>query len=141
MSNCTIDSIEQLGCPVNSDAGSVSLNCFCELGDTPVENAAASCRTHKCPKHFQPAFDVPDWRKSVCQQGFTDDYNEDAYDRYMKKVKSIRAAMVVVPAIVSCIISVVVAVVVQEVVVGLLTFCGVLGVFYLAILPPVYTAI
>jgi hypothetical protein len=141
MSNCTIEAIQQLGCPVDSDSGSVTLNCFCELGDVAVENAAASCRTHKCPNHFQPSFVIQEWRKSICQQGYTNDYDEAAYDGYMKKVKSIRAAMVVVPPIIACIIAVIIGVATEEIKAGIGTFCVLLSVFYLAILPPVYTAI
>ena len=59
----------------------------------------------------------------------------------MKKVKSIRAAMVVVPPIIACIIAVIIGVATEEIKAGIGTFCVLLGVFYLAILPPVYTAI
>ena len=120
----------------------MTLNCFCELGDVAVENAAAPiCRTHKCPKRFQPSFSIQDWRKRTCQQGYTSDYDEAGFDGYLKKVKSIRAAMVVVPPIIACIIAVIIGIFWGGVEAGIGSFCVILGVFYLAILPPVYTAI
>jgi hypothetical protein len=140
MSNCTIQAIVQQGCPADGNTGGVTWNCFCKLQDTAVENAAASCKKAHCPKHFQPAFDIQDWRKNICQQGFTSDYDENAYDRYLKKVKSRRiAAILCLPLLALAIACVICGLMEIEFAGGLFIFCLILSCLYLAILPPLYT--
>jgi hypothetical protein len=137
-----MDTIVQQGCPADSNTGTVTLNCFCELKDTAVEDAAASCKTDQCPKHFQPVFDIQDWRENICQRGSTNDYDQRAYNSYMKMVKGIRDTMLVILPLVALIITGIAGISQEfDFALSLLVFCAILSVLYLAILPPIYTAI
>jgi hypothetical protein len=75
--NCTIDAIVRQGCPSNSNFGSVTVNCFCELKDQAVINAAQSCMQSVC-KSSNQYFNVTSWRDNICLQGSTSDYNATA---------------------------------------------------------------
>jgi hypothetical protein len=99
-----------------------------------------------CPKHFQSAFSIAEWRSTICQQGYTNDYDQTTYDKYLKRVKSIRAAMVVVPLIIASITAVIIGLIADDggcggFMAGAITFFALLAILYLAILPPVFTAI
>jgi hypothetical protein len=146
MSNCTIDAIVQKGCPADGKTGSVTSNCFCKLEDTAVENAAALCKTDQCPKHFQPAFDIQDWRENICQQGFTSHYNEHAYHRYFQRVKAGRIVAILFLPLVALLITIPTCLLMHldmgdEPGQCVAIFCLVLSGLYLIVLPPLYTAI
>lgn len=84
VSKCALDAVVGQHCPADATTGTVTINCFCKLKDQAVINAVEACKRGSCPKHFRPAFNVTAWRENLCRQGFTSNYNQKAYDKYIQ---------------------------------------------------------
>ncbi|KAF2004082.1 hypothetical protein P154DRAFT_519653 [Amniculicola lignicola CBS 123094] len=88
LSDCTTKWLRRRGCRTSTR------NCVCNLDSQRVVTAVGECRKLDCMKHMQPKFDVPLWQRQTCTQNNVDSYDEGAYRKRKKLVKTVQ---IVVP--------------------------------------------